>query len=153
MLEDKDKTMKKLYTLAVSSTIVIALSGCASGLSTPSKAKSVMDIDTKTACSIEKNGLENVLALAKKYNPIAVKHKVEFMRFGVSTTKYIKGVDTALKTNSKTVSVIGKKKKVQKFDINYATERACRFAISALKQEKEAQSTWRLAVPGDGFKY
>ena len=29
----------------------------------------------------------------------------------------------------------------------------CKFAISALVQNAQAKDTWRLAVPGDGYKY
>lgn len=27
------------------------------------------------------------------------------------------------------------------------------FAISALTQEEEAKTTWRMVIPGDGYKY
>jgi len=145
--------MKKIYTLATASMAALVFVGCTSA--TPPKKNTTLDIaklDVTKVCSIKENGLKQVLATAKTYNKIAVKHQVEFMRFGASTTAYIKGIDAAIKSGSSTANV-KQKKKVVKFDINYATTRACKFALSALQQEIEAKSTWRLAVPGDGFKY
>ena len=44
-------------------------------------------------------------------------------------------------------------KRKNKVSVNYAAERACKFAISSLSQEAEGKNTGRAAVPGDGFKY
>ena len=175
--------MKKLYSLTIAAGLALALAGCAgNNASTPSGDKdgdgvanisdqcpntpagtkvskdgckiytSVLDLNVKEVCNVKANGLESVLAVAKKYNPTAVKHKVEFMRFGASTSAYIKGAEAAIKSGSAKANV-KQKKKVVSMPTTYATWRACTFAVSALQQEAEAKSTWRLAVPGDGFKY
>ena len=142
--------MKKIYSLTIASLLGLALVGCTSQ---PSGPTNVSKLDVANVCNVGKNGVASVLAQAKIYNAIAVKHQVEFKRLGVTTSKAIKGVEAAIKKGSKTVHVVGKKKKVQKFDLNYATERACKFAIRALQQEQEASKNWRKAVPGDGYKY
>jgi len=175
--------MKKLYSITIAAGLALALSGCAgNNASTPSGDKdgdgvanisdqcpntlagtkvskdgckiytSVLDLDVHKVCSVKDNGLESVLAIAKKYNPMAVKHQVEFMRFGASTTAYIKGAEAAIKSGSATAN-IKQKKKVVKMDTNYATWRACTFAVTALQQEAESGKNWRESVPGDGFKY
>lgn len=142
--------MKKIYSLTIASLLGLASVGCANQ---PSSPINVSKLDVAKVCNIEKNGLASVLAQAKTYNKIAVKHQVEFRRLGVTNTVAIKGIEAAIKSGSKTIKVVGNKKKVQSYDLNYATQRACKFSIRALQQEQEADTAWRLAVPGDGFKY
>jgi len=113
-------------------------------------------LDVKQACDVKANGIEAVLATAAKYNPEAVKLGVEFKRLGVTNSNYIKTTTEAAKAKKKEVVLEYKKKgkvKKQKLATDYAAWRACHFAIRALQQKAEAESTWRLAVPGDGYKY
>jgi len=142
--------MKKIYSLTIASLLGLALVGCTNQPIGPVK---VSKLDVAKVCNVEKNGLASVLAKAKVYNKIAVKHQVEFRRLGVTNSKAIQGIEAAIKKGSKTIQVVGNKKKIQKYDLDYATQRACKFAIRALQQENEANTAWRLAVPGDGFKY
>jgi len=151
--------MKKLYTLAVSSAIALSLAGCAGGTSSLSPADSVK-IDVKEVCSLEKLGVEGVLANAKIYNAAAIKEDVEFRRLNVNNSDLIASVEEALKTGAKTVNPLhfkSKPKKIKrsktKLKTDYAAWRACAFGLRALQQKHEAKSTWRLSVPGDGFKY
>ena len=114
--------------------------------------ETAIDLNEYKLCNVNANGIETVIATAKKYNTIAVAHKVEFMRFGASTSAYIKGVDEAIKSGSDTANV-KQKKKVVKFDTSYAAQRACKFAVAALKLEAQSKLNWKDAVPGDGYKY
>jgi len=118
---------------------------------------SITDLDVKEVCSVDKNGIEAVIATAAKYNKTAKEHGVEFKRLGMTNTQYIDGVNNALKTGGKEVVLLNKKgkpdKKLKPVTVKYAAERACKFAISALTQEAEGKKNWREAVPGDGFKY
>jgi hypothetical protein len=117
-------------------------------------ASEISNLDVKKECNVEANGIEKVIATAAKYNEIAVKNKVEFMRFGMKASEYIEAVNEALKKGSKTVDITEEfKKKVSEAPIEFAAWRACSFAISALTQEEEGKKTWKLSVPGDGFKY
>jgi PHD/YefM family antitoxin component YafN of YafNO toxin-antitoxin module len=146
--------MKKLLTISLSAGLAIALSGCA-GSSAPSV--SMMDAvkaDEKKVCSVEANGIEKVIATAEAYNAIAIKEGVEYRRLGINNSSAIAAVKEGIKSGAKTVTpadVKGKKK--QKFDINYAAERACKFGIGALVQKHEAATQYRDAIPGDGYKY
>lgn len=125
----------------------------ASGLVSAS-ASEISKLDVKKECNVEANGVEKVLATATKYNEIAVKNKVEFMRLGMKTSQYIESVDAALKSGAKTIDIVDdKKKKTGDVAIEYAAWRACSFAISALTQEEEAKNNWKLASPSDGYKY
>jgi hypothetical protein len=113
-------------------------------------------LDVNKACDVKANGIDTVLATAAKYNAEAVKLGVEFKRLGVTNSNYIKTTTEAAKAKKKEVVLEYKKKgkvKKQKMATDYAAWRACRFAIRALQQKMEAEETWRLAVPGDGFKY
>ena len=113
-------------------------------------------LDVKQACNVKANGLDAVLATAAKYNAEAVKLGVEFKRLGVTNSNYIKTTTEAAKAKQKEVVLKYKKKgkvKTHKMATDYAAWRSCSFAIRALQQQVEAESTWRLAVPGDGFKY
>ncbi len=144
--------MKKLYTLAITSAIALSLAGCAggSGLSPASAAK----LDPNKVCNVKANGIETVLANAKAYNAAAKKAGLEFRRLGINNSSAIAAIEAGIKAGAKTVApkdVKGKTK--QKFEINYAAERACKFGLAALRQNHEAESTYRLAIPGDGFQY
>lgn len=117
-------------------------------------ASEISKLDVKKECNVEANGVEKVLATASKYNEIAIKHNVEFMRLGMKASQYIEAVDTALKSGAKTIEIVDdKKKKTADATIEYGAWRACTFAISALTQEEEAKKTWKLASPSDGYKY
>ncbi len=125
-------------------------------LATLSYAGDIMKIDVKTTCDVKKNGVEKVLAVAKEYNPQAVKKGLEFKRLGVKNSAAIKAIEATVKAKKKEVVVEVKKKgkvKKQKFALDFATERACKFAVRALQQDVEADSTYRAAIPGDGYKY
>ncbi len=139
--------MKKLLKITLVTTAALSLS-------TSLFASDMSKLDVSKICNVENNGMKNVLASAVKYNAIAKKEGVEFKRLGMTTTQYINGIKASQKSASKTVDVLNKKKKkTGTVSISYATWRACSFAVSALVQKEEAKSTWRLAVPGDGFKY
>lgn len=116
-------------------------------------ALDVAKVDVKTACDVEKLGVSKVLETAKLYNDEAIAQKLEFMRFGMKTSQYISGVENALEKKSKTVDLVDNKNKKQgTVSIEYAAWRACSFGIRAIQQAHEATTTWRLAVPGDGYK-
>jgi hypothetical protein len=159
--------MKKLIGLTLASGLTLLLTGCTSG-NTPKKEKIAeltalqiqdkiekvaVQADVREVCNIDKNGLKMVLNIAKIFNPIAVKGNYEFMRFHVKTSGYISAVEKALKSGSKTTYLIGKKKKIQKVDTKFAAQRACIFAIRAVQEHISSKSTWRMSIPGDGFKY
>lgn len=55
--------------------------------------------------------MEKVIATAAKYNEIAIKHKVEFMRLGMKASQYIEAVNEALKTGSKNIDIVDDKRK------------------------------------------
>ena len=82
----------------------------ASGL-VSANASEISKLDVKKECNVEVNGVEKVLATATKYNEIAIKNKVEFMRFGMKTSQYIEAVDAALKSGAKTIEIVDDKKK------------------------------------------
>ncbi len=117
--------------------------------------KEASKLDVKKVCDVKTNGLEKVLAVAKKYNPEAIKLGVEFKRLGIRNSVYIKGLEKAIKAKKPEVTLSYKKKgKVKKktFKTDYATWRACTFAVRSLQQVKEAQKDYHLAIPGDGLK-
>lgn len=113
-------------------------------------------LDAKKVCDVKTNGLEKVIAVAAKYNPEAVKLGIEFKRLGVTNSNYIKTTQAAIKAKEKNVVLKynskGKVKK-HKMSTERAAWRACTFALRALQDHAEADKTWRLAVPGDGYKY
>ena len=138
--------MKKLLVLAAVSAAVVN-----AGL-----VDEAAKLDVKKVCDVKANGAEKVIAIAEKFNPEAVKLQVEFKRLGITNRNYIKYTKEAIKAKKKEVDIKYKKKKeekTKKFPLEYAAWRACTFAVRALQQVKEAEKTWRLAVPGDGFKY
>lgn len=117
-------------------------------------ASEISKLDVKKECDVKANGVEKVIAIATKYNEIAVKHKVEFMRFGMKASQYIDAVNTSLKNGSKNIDIVDDKgKKTGETTIEFGAWRACSFAISALVQEEEAKTTWKLASPSDEYKY
>lgn len=136
--------MKKLINLTIAATAAFTLT------------TSLHAMDGKKDCDVKANGIAKVIATANVYNDQAKKKGLEFRRLNVNNTDLIKSVEEAMKTGAKEVNPMhfkGKKKSKTKLETNYAAERACRFAIAALTQNQEAQTTWRLAVPGDGYKY
>ncbi len=113
-------------------------------------------MNAKKACDVKANGVKKVLAIAAKYNPEAVKLGVEFKRLGITNSNYIKTTEAASKAGKKEVVLEYKSKgkvKKQKMSTDRAAWRACTFAVRALQVKDEAGKTWRLSVPGDGFKY
>lgn len=113
-------------------------------------------LDVKKVCDVKVNGLDKVLQTAQTYNKEAVAQGVEFKRLGITNSNYIKSTLAAVKAKHKETTIKYKKKgkeKSEKFATDYAAWRACSFAIRALQQKSEAQKTWSLAVPGDGFTY
>jgi len=145
--------MKRLTTLMVTTGLVGLLTGCTAS-SQPS-IETATKIDLNKVCSVEKSGIESVLNTAKEYNAIAQEEGLEFRRLGVNNSALIESVEEAIKTGAKEVNPKDFKGKTSKtvLPTEFGAERACRFAITALTQSVEAESTWRLAVPGDGYKY
>jgi hypothetical protein len=133
--------------------VKVSADGCAifAGV-TPAEAAT---LDQREVCSIDKLGIEKVLANAKLYNESAKKEKVELRRLGVNNSDLIVSVEEAIKTGAKMVNPKDFKGKASKTKLktDYAAHRACTFGLAALQQKHEAKSTWRLAVPGDGYKY
>ena len=145
--------MKKLLNLSLMATSIFVYTACAS-TSSPSIESAVKE-DTKIVCNVEKNGIENVIATAKKYNEVAKAKGLEYRRLTVNNSDLIISVEEAIKTGAKEVNpktFKGKPSKT-KLPTDYAAQRACKFAISALTQAHESKKTWRLAIPGDGYKY
>lgn len=141
--------MKKL-TLKVVTSIALLTSGFISA-----NASDYSKIDVEKECNVNTNGIVKVIATAKKYNDIAKKEGLEFRRLGVNNSALIESVEDAIKTKAKEVNPKDSKGKVSKtkLETNFAAHRSCKFAIRALQQAEEAKSTWRLAIPGDGYKY
>lgn len=136
--------MKRLINLAVCSVL---------GLTFATSLHAA--IDEKAMCDLKSNGISKVIATAKKYNEEAKSKGLEFRRLNVNNTDLIISVEEAIKTGAKEVNpktFKGKKSKTV-LPTDYAAVRACKFSISALNQADEAKSTWRLFIPGDGFKY
>jgi len=144
--------MKKLHTILLATTLgLMGTSALQAGL-----LEDASKLDVKKVCDVKANGLDAVLATAATYNAEAVKLGVEFKRLGVTNSNYIKTTTAAAKAKQKEVVLEYKKKgkvKSHKMATDYAAWRACSFAVRALQQKVEAEDTWRLAVPGDGFKY
>lgn len=153
--------MRKIYSITVAAGLALTMAGCAAGnTAAPVTMKDAAKADVKKMCDVKANGIENVLATAKSYNALAKKEGVEFRRLNVNNSALIAAVEEGIANGSKTVNPLhfkSKPKKIKKsktkLDINYAAWRACSFAIRGPQQKAEAESTWRLAVPGDGFKY
>lgn len=145
--------MKKLLlNLSIAATTVFVFTACVSNAPTPESAAKV---DEKLLCSVEKNGIEKVLATAKLYNKAAQEQGLEFRRLEVNNSNLIAAVEEGIKSGAKEVNpktFKGKKSKTV-LPLEFAATRACKFGIAALSQAYEAKSTWRTAIPGDGFKY
>jgi hypothetical protein len=140
--------MKKTILKFVTATALLT-----SGL-VNATASEISKLDVKKECNVEVNGVEKVLATATKYNAIAVKNQVEFMRLGMKASQYIEAVDAALKSGAKNIDIVDdKKKKTGEATIEFASWRACSFAISALTQQEDAKKNWKLASLTDGYKY
>lgn len=117
-------------------------------------ASDISKLDVKKECNVEANGVEKVIATAAKYNEIAVKEKIEFMRLGMKASQYIEAVQNAIKSGAKNIDIVDdKQKKTSEATVEFGAWRACSFAISALTQQEEAKTTWRSSIPGDGYKY
>ncbi|AXH12375.1 hypothetical protein [Halarcobacter bivalviorum] len=146
--------MKKLLlNLSIAATTALVFTAC-TGNNTPTP-QSAAKVDEKALCSVEKNGIEKVLATAKLYNEAAKQNKLEFRRLEVNNSDLIIAVEEGIKSGAKEVNpktFKGKKSKTV-LPIEFAATRACKFGIAALSQAYEAKTTWRAAVPGDGFKY
>lgn len=107
-------------------------------------------IDTKVECNVAEKGIETVLATAKKYQAISTEKGLEYRRLGVNNTDLIKAIEIRLETGDKIVKPLdhkGKKSKTE-LKIDFATERACKFAINSLQNAAEGKKTWKNAVPG-----
>lgn len=144
--------MKKLHKIL----LTVGLGVLSTGSIQADLLKEAAALDVNKVCDVKANGIDAVLATAAKYNAEAVKQGVEFKRLGVTNSNYIKTTTAAAKAKQKEVVLEYKKKgkvKKQKMATDYAAWRACSFAIRGLQQKVEAEDTWRLAVPGDGFKY
>ena len=116
----------------------------------------VMKINVAKVCNPDTNSLQSLIELAKKYNPIAIKEGVEFKRLGITNRIYIKDTEKAINKGDKITVLHYKKKgkaKTKKMATSKAAWRACTFAIRAVQEHIEAAKTYRLAVPGDGYKY
>lgn len=136
--------------------IILVASLLGFGVASASLLEEAAKLDVKKTCDVKANGAAKVLAVAKKFNPEAVKLGVEFKRLGITNSKYIAAVEDALKNKKKEVVIKYKNKKkpkTKKFPLDFAAWRTCTFAVRALQQRVEAEKTWRMAVPGDGFKF
>ena len=120
-----------------------------------SAAEDYSKLECKKECDVKTNGVEKVIQTAERYNKVAIEHGVEFMRFGMKNSQYIEASKDAIKNNTKEIELVDEKAKPtgEKVSIEFATWRACSFAISALTQEAQAKKTWKLASPSDGYKY
>lgn len=140
--------MKKKYKATLATLFLSTFIG------TSLSANDITKLDVKNECNVKENGIKKVLATASKYNIIAKKEGVEFKRLGMTNTQYIDGTMKAITEGSKTVDIVdNKNKKTGEVSTEYAAWRACSFAISALQQKEEAKTTWKLAMPGNGFEY
>lgn len=152
--------MKNIYTITLSAGLTLLLAGCGATPSTPAvpaevKASDAYTLDVAKVCNTKDNTVQAVLNQAKKFNPIAVKNGVEFMRFGMPASVYIAETQKAIDANATVVTLLNDKGEATKdtLPVEFAAERACKFAITALIQDNEAQTEWKLAVPSYGYKY
>ncbi|GGD32944.1 hypothetical protein GCM10012288_03610 [Malaciobacter pacificus] len=141
--------MKKL-SIKIATSIALLTTGLVSA-----NAAEYSKIDVEKVCNVKENGISKVIETAKQYNEIAIKEGLEFRRLGVNNSGLITSVEEAIKTGAKEVNPKDFKGKASKtkLETNFAAHRSCKFAIRALQQAEEAKSTWRLAIPGDGYKY
>ena len=147
--------MRKIYTIALASTVALSLIGCGKQVDTP-KVPTVdltsvaAKLDVKVACN-PALGSKALLTVAKKFNPTAVKNEIEFMRFKVSNSKAIKATEEAMKAGKTEVALL-KKKKYTLTSVKDAAWRTCVFAIRPLQMAANTEG-YHLAVPGDKFTY
>ena len=118
-------------------------------------ASEISNLDVKKECNVEANGIEKVIATAAKYNEMAVKNKIEFMRLGMKASQYIEATQEALKNGAKEIAIVDEKAKPtgEMVSLEFAAWRSCSFAISALTQMEDSKKNWKLASPSDGYKY
>ncbi len=136
---------KLLNRIVFLSAIIVS-----SQISTAGLIEESVKLDVKKVCDVKANGLEKVLAVAEKFNPVAQKNGVEFMRFSIPNSSYIAGVKEAIKNKSKEATLHYKskgKEKTKKFPTDYATWRACTFALRAVQQIDEANKTFKSSIP------
>ncbi len=150
--------MKKMIKItAVSAVALVFFAGCATSNSPAPMGKSdVMKLNVAKVCNPNTNSLQSLIDLAKKYNKIAVKEGVEFKRLGITNRVYIRDTQKAIDSKSKVTMLHYKKKgkpAVKKMPTKKAAWRACTFATRAVQEHQEAANTYRLSIPGDGFKY
>ena len=148
--------MTKFYRIVTILGLGAALSAFAMAEEVTPLVKEAAKLDVKKACDVKANGLKKVLATAEKYNPEAVKLGVEFKRLGITNTVYIKELKKAVAKKSKKVTLHFKskgKKKQKTFATDYAAWRSCTFAVRSLQQIQEAQKSYKMAIPGEGFKF
>jgi hypothetical protein len=145
------------------------------------KASDSYALDVAVVCDAEKLGAQAVLDQAIKFNPIAKKAGLEFRRHAMDNTVLIEETQLAINAKEDIVNLLDDKKK-KAFDkklekegksakdmdpkeykknfmtkvtlsTNDAATRACKFAIRALQQQHEAETQYKEAVPGMGYKY
>ena len=142
--------MKKIYTLALASTVAFTLLGCTGNNMGTASIKEAASLDVRTVCN-PSLGSKALLATAKKFNPIAVKNHIEFMRFGVTTSAAIKATEEAMKAGKTEVALL-KKKKYALTSVKDAAWRTCVFAIRPLQMAANTNG-YHDAIPGDKFTY
>lgn len=148
--------MKKIQSLTIAALTAMTLSS--SGFAQENTAavlKEAMKVDVATACIPGKNSVDQLLKTAKKFNPTAIELGVQFKRLGMTTAQYIDLIEKAIRSKSKTITLLDKNGKPtkNKMDIDSAAERACKFAVRALQQHVEADESYKLAIPGEGYQY
>jgi len=129
---------------------IIIASVLAASIASAGLVEDAAKLDVKKVCDVKANGADKVVAVAKKFNPEAVKLGVEFKRLGIKNREYVKAVQEAVKAKKKEVAIHYKKKgkeKTKKFPLDYAAWRTCTFAVRALQQVVEADKTWNTSVP------
>ncbi|NPA50613.1 MAG: hypothetical protein GXO02_03170 [Epsilonproteobacteria bacterium] len=118
--------------------------------------KEVMALDVKDICNVKKHGAKKVVETGIKYNKEAKKLGVEFMRLGIPATLYLKGAKEAIEKKKSEYVIkykVKKKEKKKKVSLEYGAWRGCVFGVRAVQQYFEAKKTWKMAVPGEGYKF
>lgn len=93
--------MNKILKITLATTMAFSLSGFL-------QASEVGKLDVKTMCDVEKNGIQNVLSTATKYNTMAKKEGLEFMRLGMKTSQYIAALNTSVEYKVKSGDTLSK---------------------------------------------
>ncbi|WP_122894057.1 hypothetical protein [Arcobacter peruensis] len=147
--------MKKITLKVITSVALLSFGFVNANADHHGEKDKYSKIDVEKVCNVKTNGIEKVIATAKQYNAIAIEKGLEFRRLTVNNSGLIASVEEAIKTKAKMVNPKTFKGKASKtkLETNFAAHRSCKFAIRALQQAEEAKSTWRLAIPGDGYKY